>query len=270
MKKLGDKKIGLIGVGNMGTAVLDGALHKNIATPSQIWVYDKISRKAENYSKHTGVHKAASQQELVEKADVIFLAIKPQDFESFALENKHHTRAGQCLISILAGVTTSRIQKALGSRLAIVRAMPNLAAKIGESMTVVCGNKKPWLTVAETLFRGSGAVVLLPEKQLDLVTALSGSGPAYFFYLMELMTDFGIRNGLSQKVASTLAVQTGVGAALLAKESEASCAELRRRVTSKKGTTEAALLHLKKRKFAKIFHQALQAAINRSRALRKA
>ncbi len=110
---------------------------------------------------------------------------------------------------------------------------------------------------------------MLPEKTLDLVTALSGSGPAYFFHLMELLEDFGVKQGLPRSVAATLAVQTGLGAALVAKDSEVSCGELRKMVTSKKGTTEAALKTLNKKKFGKIFQSALAAAMRRSRELRK-
>jgi len=150
-----------------------------------------------------------------------------------------------------------------------VRAMPNLGAQVGQSMTVVCGKDKTALSFAQRLFAGCGEVVVLPENKLDLVTAVSGSGPAYFFHLMEILTDFGVKQGLSPKVARVLAVQTGLGAALLAKHSETCCGELRQRVTSKKGTTEAALKTLKRGKFSGLFQRALKAAMARSRALRK-
>ena len=166
-------------------------------------------------------------------------------------------------------MTTEKIAKALGKNITIVRAMPNLGAKVGQSMTVLCGKNKTGLSFSKTLFSGCGEVVTLPEKKLDLVTAISGSGPAYFFHLMELLADFGVKQGLPSKVAGVLAVQTGLGAALLAKSSKESCAQLRQRVTSKKGTTEAALEMLGRKKFGKIFQRALGAAMNRSRALRK-
>ncbi|MFA5160183.1 MAG: pyrroline-5-carboxylate reductase dimerization domain-containing protein, partial [Candidatus Omnitrophota bacterium] len=170
-------------------------------------------------------------------------------------------------ISILAGMTTEKITKALGKNVTVVRAMPNLGAKVGQSMTVICGRSRTGLSFAETLFAGCGEVVTLPEKMLDLVTAISGSGPAYFFHLMELLTDFGVKQGLPSRIAGVLAVQTGLGAALLAKGSGGSCAELRQQVTSKKGTTEAALKTLQHGKFGKIFQRALAAAMNRSRQL---
>jgi len=270
MKTLGNKKIGVVGIGNMGASIVEGVLAKRLATPSRICVYDKDVNKARVFARRYHVGLVFSAAELLKKADVVLLAMKPQDFASFALEHRPFFRSGQCVISILAGVTTGKIAKALGKNVTVVRAMPNLGAKVGQSMTVICGKNKTALSFAETFFAGCGEVVTLPEKMLDLVTAISGSGPAYFFNLMELLTDFGVKQGLPAGVAGVLAVQTGLGAALLAKNSSESCAELRRRVTSKKGTTEAALKTLQRGKFKKVFQRALKAAMNRSRALREA
>ena len=268
MKKLGSHKIGLIGVGNMGASILEGVLSRHLTTPSRVWVYDKASGKAKAFARRHGTGLASSAAELIRKTDTVLLAMKPQDFVLFAAENRSSFRPGQGVISILAGMTTQRIAKALGKSVRIVRAMPNLGAKVGQSMTVLCGKHPKDLSAAATLFAGCGEVVMLPEKMLDLVTAVSGSGPAYFFHLMELMTDFGVSQGLPLAIAETLAIQTGLGAALVAKNSKTSCAMLREMVTSKKGTTDAALKTLKRKKFGKIFKQALAAAMHRSRALR--
>jgi len=269
MKTLGNKKIGVVGVGNMGASILEGVLSRRLATPSCVWVYDVALDKARSFAALYHVGRVSSVAELLKKTDVVLLAMKPQDFQNFALEHRFLFRPGQIVISILAGMTTEKITKALGKNVTVVRAMPNLGAKAGQSMTVISGRNKTALSLAATLFAGCGEVVTLPEKMMDLVTAISGSGPAYFFHLMELLTDFGVKQGLSPKIARVLAVQTGLGAALLAKSSKESCGELRQRVTSKKGTTEAALKTLQRGKFGKIFHQALRAAMNRSRALRK-
>jgi len=269
MKTLGNKKIGVAGVGNMGASILEGVLSRRLTTPSCVWVYDKVAAKARSFARRYHVGQAFSVAELLKKTDVVLLAMKPQDFSLFATENRSFFKSGQCVISILAGLTTAKITKALGKKLTIVRAMPNLGAKVGHSMTVICGQNKTGLSLAETLFSGCGEVVTLREKMLDLVTAVSGSGPAYFFHLMELLADFGVKQGLPPQVAGVLAIQTGLGSALLAKSSKESCAQLRERVTSKKGTTEAALKALKRKKFGSIFQSALKAAMNRSRALRK-
>jgi len=268
MKTFKHRKIGLIGVGNMGTSILEGVLKNHFATPSNTWVYDKVAAKARAFSRCCHVRAASSIAELLKNTDIVLLAIKPQDFPLFASEHKIHFRPGQCVLSILAGMTTEKIAKVLGKKILIVRAMPNLGAKVGKSMTVLCGKSKRANSIAAQLFSGCGEVVTLPEEKLDLVTALSGSGPAYFFHLMELLEAFGVKQGLSPNVARVLAVQTGLGAALLAKNSKASCAELRKMVTSKKGTTEAALKTLQRGRFGKVFHKALAAAMNRSRQLR--
>jgi pyrroline-5-carboxylate reductase len=269
MKTLGHKKIGVVGVGNMGASILEGVLAKRLTTPSRVWVYDKALDKARGFARRHGVGLASSAAELLKKTDVVLLALKPQDFVLFAEENRSFLKPGQGVISILAGMTTEKIAKALGKNVTVVRAMPNLGAKVSQSMTVICGKNKAALSFAKTLFAGCGEVATLPEKMLDLVTAMSGSGPAYFFHLMELTTAFGVKQGLPPKIAEVLSVQTGLGAALLAKASEESCGELRQRVTSKKGTTEAALKTLHRGKFGTIFERALAAAMNRSRELRK-
>lgn len=269
MRKFRNLNIGLVGVGNMGTSIFEGAIKKNVVTPSHILIYDKIAAKAGAFARKTGVKQAKSIPELWKNSKIILLAMKPQDFSAFAAENKKYLEPGHIIVSILAGMTTKKITKELGKKVAVVRAMPNLGAKAGQSMTVVCGKNKQGLSLARTLFSGCGEVVALSEKTLDLVTAVSGSGPAYFFYLMEFLTDFGVKYGLSSAVARMLAVQTGLGAALLAKSADVSCAELRRMVTSKKGTTEAALKTLQRGKFKKVFQRALVAAMNRSRELRQ-
>lgn len=269
MNLLRNKKIGLIGVGNMGASILKGVLKRKIATPSSVWVYDKIKSKAGHFARSYRVRWAASARELLQKTDVVIVAVKPQDFPVFAAENSSYVHPGHQVISILAGMTTEKIGKMLRRNKNVVRAMPNLGAKAGQSMTAICGKSKKALSLASALFSGCGEVVILPEKRMDLVTAVSGSGPAYFFHLMELLADFGVRQGLSPKTAQTLAVQTALGAALVAKHSKASCGELRQMVTSKKGTTDAALKALRRGKFKKTFCRALAAAVARSRELRR-
>lgn len=266
MGKIGSYKIGLVGAGNMGVSILQGVLKNKIATPCQVWSYDKVEKKSLCFSRSSRVHQSRDLQGLCKNSDVIILAIKPQDFPDFANEASQYLRKNSRVISILAGLTTQKIRKALG-QVSVVRAMPNLGAKVGASMTVITGNDKKLLGAAKRIFGGCGEVVALPEKTFDHVTAISGSGPAYFFHLMELLVDFGVRHGIPHAIARELAVQTGLGAALLARSSGVSCAELRKMVTSKKGTTEAAFKMLQRKKFGKIFHLGLHAAAGRSREL---
>lgn len=259
------EKIGLIGVGNMGTAILEGLFQRKMARPNQIWVYDKFKDKTSKFARKCKVHQAASSRELVEKSQIILLAIKPQDLFESAGEFKEALKSNQTVISILAGTPISKLRQALGSKAVMIRAMPNLGAKVGEAMTAITGTKN--VSLAEKIFSSCGKTLRLKEDFFDLVTALSGSGPAYFFLLMELIEKMGIENGLDKTSARLLAKQTALGAARLAHASPLSHEELRIMVTSKGGTTEAALKVLENKAFHSIVREALIAACEKSKEL---
>ena len=261
------EKIGVIGVGNMGGAILEGLFKKKLAAPGQLWCYDKISEKADAFAKNWKIHRAASNRELVQKNQVVLLAVKPQDLSATAEELKGVFKKSHLLISILAGTPIAKIKQALGASLETVRAMPNLGAKVGEAVTALTGSDVEALGLAEKIFSGCGKTLRLEEKYFDLVTAVSGSGPAYFFFLMELLAEAAMRKGLSENDARLLAVQTAVGAGLLAQAVSESPAELRKMVTSKGGTTEAALKVLMEKNFPDIFHAAIQTALERGQEL---
>ena len=260
--------IGLIGVGNMGTAILEGLLKKNLVMPSQVVVFDKLKDKAEEFSRQWKTGLAASCADVVSKSEIVLLAVKPQDLAATATEM--NVQPGKfTLISILAGVPLSKFKEIFNSSVELVRAMPNLGAKVGESMTAVTATSEKAYSFAEQIFSGCGKIARLEEKFFDLVTAVSGSGPAYFFLLMELLENAGREQGLGEKEARLLAVQTAVGAALLAATSDVSPEELRRRVTSKGGTTEAALKIFEQNAFSETVKQAVTAAVNRGKELSK-
>jgi len=260
------QNIGLIGTGNMGGAIFEALLRKKLVAPKNVWAYDKISEKCGEFVSRLKVRAASSAGELVSNVDVVLLAIKPQDLSTLAQEVRDGLKASHTVISILAGTRIERIREALGKHIKVVRAMPNLGAKVGEAMTAITGEE---LSLAECIFSACGKTVRLGEEHFDLVTALSGSGPAYFFLLMELLSRAGQEHGLSQDVADLLAVQTAVGASLVAQSGGIAPAELRRMVTSKGGTTEAALKVLESSNFAETFSSALRAALERGRELSK-
>lgn len=265
------KTIGLIGVGNMGGAILEGLLSKKIASADQIWIYDKITEKAVEFKNRYKVHQAASNAELAKQAEIILLAVKPQDLTETAKELTVSDTFGaksvrHFLISILAGTPIAKIRAAFGAKAEIVRAMPNLGAKVGESLTALAATSGEAQKIAETIFSACGKTILLDEKHFDLITALSGSGPAYFFYLMELMAKEARERGLSADQAKLIAIQTALGAALLAASSTDDPAVLREKVTSKGGTTEAALKEMVKT-FPATFKNAIEAAYNRGKEL---
>lgn len=270
-------KVGLIGVGNMGTAIIEGLLKKGEIKPDDIFIYDKFKDKAAAFAVKTRVKLESSVQKVIEKSNLIILAIKPQDLGELSKELKvPNLDAGvegfKCIISILAGIPISKIKENIkGESFRVVRAMPNLGAVVGSSVTALAAESANAIALSKFVFSGCGETVALEEKYFDLVTAISGSGPAYFFLLMELLVKEGVKNGLKESDAQLLAVQTALGAAKLAAEAlgKETPAELRARVTSKGGTTAAALEVFEKHKIADIVSEAVTAAVNRGKELAK-
>lgn len=262
------RRIGAIGVGYMGAAILKGLLAKRRVAPSQIYVCDKIKEKAVSFAERWKVHYLQMAAQLPGMVDILLLAIKPQDLEGMRNELRPFLTKRHLVISILAGTPIAKIKQVIGEKAPIVRAMPNLAAEIGEAITALTATASPKnLELAKNIFSCCGKTVVLEESYFDLVTAASGSGPAYFFFMIELLAEFAESHGLTKKEAQTLAVQTAVGAGRLAQTSPLSPGELRKMVTSKGGTTEAALHVLENEKFSGIFFKALEAALNRGREL---
>lgn len=264
-----NKKIALVGVGNMGTSILEGLIESKISKASQIRVYDKIKSKEQAFRKKWKLKRSKDIASLVQESDILILAIKPQDLESVAGSLKPHLKKSHVVVSILAGIPLAQLRSKLGVYAKIVRAMPNLGAKVGQSMTALTSASSTALREADKIFKGCGSTVSLGERFFDLVTAISGSGPAYFFYMMEIMQSAGVQAGLKNKEARVLATQTALGAAQLAMSSSFSPQELRRMVTSKKGTTDAALREMKKNKFETALRKGISAAVRRGRELSK-
>lgn len=290
MKKI-KKTIGLIGCGNMGSAILAGLIKNRIARARQIYIYDGIRAKMNSLSRSFGVKRAKDNRDLIRKTQIVILAVKPQDLRRMAEEIRNLLTSNHVIISILAGTPIQKLKRVLGTKLAVVRAMPNLGAQVGEAITAITSanhsalrpfrrprkrTKRPnagralaALRLAQIIFLGCGEVIELPEKHFDLVTAVSGSGPAYFFLMMELLAKAAERKGISKQAARLLAVQTALGAARLACEASDSPELLRKKVTSKKGTTDAALKYLWKKKFPSAFLGAIDQAVKRARQLSK-
>ncbi len=200
----------------------------------------------------------------------MLVAVKPQQFESAVGPVRDAFRVDHMVLSVLAGVTTRYIEDFLGKPVPVVRAMPNTPALIGEGATAYCRGRfarAEHALMAHAILDVVGVAVELDENLLDAVTAVSGSGPAYFFYLIEGLVAAGVELGLPERVARLLVKQTALGAARLAKDLGEDPAELRRRVTSKGGTTEAALSVLRHEGFLETFHRAVAAARRRAEEL---
>jgi pyrroline-5-carboxylate reductase len=206
-----------------------------------------------------------------ETPQAVLLAVKPQQLPEVLSACAKHFGTKPVYISIAAGVTLATLQKALGKNARVIRAMPNTPAKVGEAVTVLIGNAATKLKEREftdNLFAASGTTLWLDDESLmNAVTAVSGSGPAYQFYVMECLIDAAVKLGLSRVQAETLVLATCKGACSLAEQSEEDLATLRQNVTSKGGTTEAALNVLMDGSVAKTFDKALKAAKTRAEKL---
>jgi pyrroline-5-carboxylate reductase len=264
--------IGFIGSGNMAEALIKGLITAKHYKPVNIYISDIRPKRLKQLTKKYKVKPAKDNRDLVGKADIVVLSIKPQNMTD-ALESIEGTVSSKKLvISIAAGIRTSRIADVLGN-VAIIRAMPNTPALIGEGASALFANNraKPKLKKAQSIFSAVGKIVIVDDEDLiDAVTAVSGSGPAYYFLLMEEMIKAAGKLGLSKDAAKDLVLQTAKGAALLAGQADnrgESPAQLRLKVTSPGGTTEAALKVLAKGKFGLLIDSAIKKARDRSRQL---
>lgn len=258
----------IIGGGNMGGAIAR-ALH---ATPEfSVTLIEPEDVKRREFAV-LGIPTFATLAEGENAAHAILLAVKPQQFPSILEELKtaRQLETAPLLISIMAGIPIAALQQITPN---VVRAMPNLPAIIHESMSVLCAPTldAPAKALAESIFAAIGKTAWVKEEeQLHAVTAISGSGPAYLFAFMEALATTAEQHGLEAEQAKIMIAQTMLGASLLASESPDSFANLRAQVTSKGGTTEAALATLKKAKFQDVIAEAVDAAIERSKVLAKA
>ena len=264
--------IGFIGGGNMAEAVVRGIAEGGLYPSSDILVSDIRTERLDYLASEYKVTAAQSNTALVQKADVVVLSVKPQNMKDVLGEIKDAVKKDTLIISIAAGVTTAKIAGVLGD-VSIIRVMPNTPALIGQGASALySGNaSKEGLGLAQKIFSAVGkAVVVESEELIDAVTAVSGSGPAYFFLMMEEMIKAGEKLGLSHDVAKKLVLQTAKGAALLAESADIqgeTPAELRNKVTSPGGTTEAAIKVFAEKQFGKLVTDALIAASNRSKEL---
>ena len=258
----------LVGAGAMGEAILAGLLRAGRPTDSLLVVEKRAERAAELTATH-GV-RVVDELSAAGEADLVLLAVKPQDLPSVLDELAGSLRAGQTLVSIAAGVTIATIEARLPDGVAVVRVMPNTPALVSEGISALSGSdacSPEQLAAAQELMEACGTVVVVPEKQMDAVTAVSGSGPAYVFYVIEAMVEAGVHLGLPRATAHELAVQTVLGAATMVRETGTHPSVLREQVTSPAGTTAAALRQLDAHGVRAAFLSALEAARDRSAEL---
>lgn len=259
--------IAIIGAGNMGSSLIAGLINSGYPA-DKIWATDPSTEKLAQLQTAFHIHTTSDNQHAVDSAEIIIFAIKPQLFSTVAKPLAETIRIRHPLIiSIAAGVRIAYLEKCFSAQSAIVRTMPNTPALVGCGATALFAN--PLVTpdqrnLAESIMRSVGITVWLThEEEMDTVTALSGSGPAYFFLMMEALHEAAQELGLPHETARLLTLQTALGAARMAIESNSELADLRHRVTSPGGTTEKAISVLDN-EIRHLFRKALQAAKQRS------
>ncbi len=262
------KNIGFIGGGNMASSLISGLVASG-HSPQQIWVADPDQEKLSSLATSSHINTSASNDALIAEVDVVVLAVKPQAIASVIKDSlSAFSQKNALVVSIAAGINQTSLATWLGAETAIVRCMPNTLALVQTGATGIHANQNvsdEQRDLAENIMRSVGITVWVEkETELDAVTAVSGSGPAYFFLLMEAMEKSAIELGLSERTAQLLIEQTALGAARIALESTESPGELRTRVTSPGGTTEQAIKTFEQGGFTELVKQALQAANDRS------
>jgi pyrroline-5-carboxylate reductase len=261
-------KLGIIGCGNMGEAILKGILSSFFLKENQLICYDKNSYR-EGYT--TDKYKVVAADDitsLIEKAKYILLAVKPQDLKSVLEQIKiNFNFKKNSIISIVAGIPTSFIEKMLDSDASVVRIMPNTPALYSSGIAAISGGKFAKdgdLSFAKKLIKSVGDYVLIDEKLQNTVTALSGSGPAYFFLFCKYLIEAGIENGLKPEISRKLIVDTMIGAGVTLKKSGSEPDSLIKKVASPGGTTEMALREFEKERIGKIIKKAVDSARKRA------
>jgi pyrroline-5-carboxylate reductase len=261
--------IGFLGYGNMGGAILRGLIQTGTLAADHAIIFDVApERRAE--AEGMGVAVAADIPELMGRAEALVLAVKPQQVDEAIGPHAGLVSDGVTVISIMAGVSIARLQDLFGPQHRIIRVMPNLPALVGAGAAgIACSESctDDDQRLATAIFESVGGAALVDEAMMDTVTALSGSGPAYFLHMVECMAQAAVNQGMDEAVANQLAAQTLHGAGLLLSEAGEPASVLRERVTSKGGTTAAALAKLGELDFPGTIQAALDAAAARSREL---
>lgn len=265
-------KIGFVGAGNMAEAICRSLISAVFYKPAQLAAADPAESRTRFFRDEFGVFICPTNAAVADQSENILLAVKPQQVPAVLAEIGPSLGQDQLIISIAAGISTGFIESATGKSIPVVRVMPNTPLMIGAGATVLCRGKfatEAHLNFAKSLFASAGITLTLEENLLDAVTAVSGSGPAYFFYLIEAMVQAAVELGITRADALALAAQTALGAARMVLETGAEPEELRRRVTSPGGTTQAAVQVLDEAAVKDAVVQAIAAAARRSKELGK-
>jgi pyrroline-5-carboxylate reductase len=265
-----EQTIGFLGTGNMAEALIKGLISAAVVEPGQIHGSDPRRERCEEMTGKFGIHTTLHNVDVVQKAEIVVLSVKPQILPQVLDEVAPHLRPQALLISIAAGTPVAAIERRLPRGTRVVRTMPNTPALVGAGATAIAAGGHATaedLEIARRIFDAVGKTVLLDEEQLDAVTGLSGSGPAYVFLIIEALSDAGVKMGLSRYNAQALAAQTVLGSAKLLLETNEHPGRLKDMVTSPGGTAIAGLHTLEAGGLRTTLINAVEAATRRSREL---
>jgi pyrroline-5-carboxylate reductase len=265
-----ERRIAILGGGKIGESLLAGLLSSGWRDASEIVVTGRRDERIAELRERYGVQATLSNPEAVARSAIVVIAVKPQDFDTLLGEIGGLLTPEQTVLSVAAAIPTAQIEARVADGVPVVRAMPNAPATVHEGVAGVCAGAHAddaHLAVAEEVLAHVGSVVRVPERYMDAVTAVSGSGPAYFALLAEAMIEAGILLGLSREVSTQLVVQTMLGTAKLLRDEKMHPVELREMVTSPGGTTIRAIRELERAGVRAAFLNAIQAAMERSREL---
>lgn len=264
-------RIGFLGAGSIVEAMLSGILKKGLFSSDRIYVTNRSnSERLGQLTEIYGVNTTHDKLDVIKSCDILILAMKPKDSGEALKELFGAVHPGQLVISVIAGVSTTIIGEWLGVNCPIIRTMPNTSSAVGLSATGLAANPfvtEEQLLLATRLFEAIGTVYTVAEEELDIVTGLSGSGPAYIYYLVEAMMGAGAAAGLDREMARQLTLQTLLGAAHMLMDTREEPALLRKKVTSPGGTTQAGLEVLEAYQFQKAVTSAILRATERSREM---
>jgi pyrroline-5-carboxylate reductase len=261
--------IGFIGGGNMAEALIRGLVHGGHVPAAQIFVSGPRRERMDELATQYGISVSIDNREIAKKAEILVLSVKPQILEKVAKEIASDAHTGELIISVAAGIDTATLES-LFPATRIVRSMPNTPALVRAGATAICAGQHATetdLALAKQLFDAVGITVTLDESQLDAVTGLSGSGPAYIFLILEALADAGVKVGLSRRNAQRLAAQTVMGSAKLLLDTDEHPGKLKDMVTSPGGTAIAGLHTLEEGGLRTTLMNAVEAATKRSREL---
>lgn len=267
-----ENELGIIGTGNIGSALIKTILNNKIIDKKNLIIYDKDISVSEDLSRQFGIKVAENNTELARNSKYILIAVKPQVIDVVLKEISSIITSEQTLISIAAGVALEHIRKYINEKVGLIRVMTNTPLLVGAGASAIAHNKEVSnenIEYVKKIFNSGGIVVELEEEHIDAVTGLSGSGPAYIFVIIEALADGGVKMGLSRKIAIRLAAQTVLGAAKLVLETGKHPGELKDMVASPGGTTITALHELEKAKLRATLIGAVEVATEKSRSLNK-